>query len=556
MKKIFFVFIAIMVLVASDAFASKAVTRPRQVTLQDGRQITVSLYGDEHFSYWASSTGELIIREGNLWRVATEMEIQAAEQSYRRAANRSGESIIANRPFPHMGNPKALVILVSFADVDFTYPVEKIDALFNSTEYVSSAGISYSSLAQYMNDCSDGQFRPEFDVVGPYKLSKEVGYYGKNVDGNKDINVYELINESCTLADPDVDFSQYDSNGDGYADLVYLYYAGYGENWGGSESYLWPKSGNGHYGSFDNVIVSRYGINNELIGDETFFDADGNPYFGGIGVLTHEFCHTLGLPDVYPYAKWDDVTMYDNQSMEYWDVMDAGEYNYNGYYPTPLTAFERELFGWIEIETLSEPANVEMKPLQDGGKAYRIVNDNDETGKEYYILEAMPSGKNTGWYRRMRGDGLLVTHINYDANLFSNFGHPNDVHGSPRWTIIPADGMLATSYRTSRKEDDPYYMTSTAFYAELAGDTYPGTSNVTELTDYKAYTGEVEKPITEISQDGFNISFKFMGGLSGIKTIDSANDAYCNTMFNLQGQKVGDDYKGIVIRGGKKVLRK
>lgn len=555
MKRILFVLFAALTIFSTDAFASKAVTRPRLVTLQDGRQVVVSLRGDEHFSYYASSTGELIIREGNLWRVATETELHEAEQCFNNAMRKTGETITGTRTFPHLGNPKALVILVSFSDKDFFYTKNDIEPLFNSTEYNSESGrCSYSSLAQYMNDCSEGQYRPEFDVVGPYQLSGTMAYYGSNTSG-KDANIGQFLKDACTAADADVDFSQYDADGDGCVDLVYIVYAGYGENWGGSTDYLWPKSGYGYYGNYDGVNIYRYGINNELIGDESVKDEQGNPYLCGIGVLAHEFCHTLGLPDVYPTAKWSDVTKYDNQSMEIWDLMDGGENNYNGYYPTPLTAFERELFGWLKIDTLTDATNVEMKPLKDGGKAYRIMNDNDETGNEYYILEAIPNGKGTGWYRRMRGNGLLVTHINYDVNKFSNFNNPNNAEGEPRWTIIPADGLIMTSYRRDLKDTDANYITASQYYADHAGDTYPGTSNVTELTDYKAYIGVVEKPITEIAQEGFNISFKFMGGVDGIETITTNANASAAT-YNLQGQKVADDYRGIVIRDGKKYLKK
>ena len=42
----------------------------------------------------------------------------------------------------------------------------------------------------------------------------------------------------------------------------------------------------------------------------------------GIGLFCHEFSHTLGLPDIYPT---NEITEH-NQSPEYWDVMDTGNY--------------------------------------------------------------------------------------------------------------------------------------------------------------------------------------------------------------------------------------
>ena len=558
MRKYLICIFVLLTMFCSSMSASKAVARQQAVTLVDGSHRTVRLMGDERFSFYASSLGELIIREGNTWRLATEEEQAAAKESLRKVkAMRSDEKISASRPFPHVGTPKALVILVDFSDQKFIYEKADFDRMFNSSDYDDTSGYhSYSSLAQYMNDCSFGQFRPEFDIVGPYTLNNTVAYYGKN-SGGKDSNCSQLVTDACTAADGDVDFSEYDADNDGYADLVYIVYAGYGENWGGSADYLWPKSGVGSFGTFDGVSIYRYGINQELIGYEGLIDDDGKPILNGIGVLCHEFCHTLGMCDVYPTASWSDISLYDNQSMETWDLMDYGENNYNGYAPTPLTAWQRELLGWMTIETLSNPANVEMEPIDNGGKAYRIINDNDATGNEYYILESIPNGKGTGWYKRMRGNGLLITHVNYKESAFSNFTSPNNVQGSPRITILPADGILMSSYRMGLDKDDPLYISGIEYYADHAGDTYPGTSSVTAISEYKAYTGTVDKPITDITQDEWKISFKFMGGtyVDGIDRISDADGHSNSAAYNIAGQKVNGNYRGIIISNGKKILQ-
>lgn len=558
MKKTIICIALMLMTICHVAFASKAVTRRIDVTLTDGSKRTVVLMGDEHYSFYASTLGELIIREGNTWRLATEEEKTQATSSIRQVrARRANESIATDRPFPHVGTPKALVIMVEFSDRKFTFGKEDIDRMFNSTDYDDTSGYhNYSSLAQYMEDCSFGQYRPQFDIVGPYTLSNSVAYYGSN-SGGKDRNFAEMITEACTMADPDVDFTDYDSDNDGYVDLVYIVYAGYGENWGGSSDYLWPKSGVRMLGEYDGVKVYRYGFNQELAGYEAFHDSEGKPYLNGIGVLAHEFCHTLGLCDIYPTASWTDVTSYDNQSMEMWDLMDNGENNYNGFAPTPLTAWQRELFGWMQTETLSDPTDVTLSPIQTGGKACKIVNDNDDSGNEYYILESIPNGNGTGWYKRMRGNGMLVTHVNYNASAFYNFTSPNNTAGSPRMTILPADGILKSSYRMKLNDDDPLYITYKDYYADMAGDTYPGTSAVKSITDYKAYTGIMDKPITDIEQTGWEVSFKFMGGapVDAIDKVESADAQSSAPYYNLAGQRVNKNYKGIIINNGKKILQ-
>lgn len=544
--------------VSDSVFASKAVPRKFDVVLPDGSQRTVILMGDEHYSFYATTQGELIMREGTKWRLANYAEIAEANASIRRVkAMRSGEQITATRPFPHVGSPKALVIMAEFSDRKFTYGKEKVEAMFNGSTYDDTPGYhSYSSLAQYMSDCSFGQYRPQFDVVGPYTLDNTVKFYGQNTGGS-DSNYRNFVRDACLAADADVNFADYDSDKDGYADLVYIIYAGYGENWGGSDDYLWPKSGVGSFGTYDGVQVYRYGINQELAGYEGLNGSDGLPMFNGIGVLCHEFCHTLGLCDIYPTAKWTDITYYDNQSMENWDLMDNGENNFNGFAPTPLTAWQRELLGWMKIDTLSEPADVVLTPIDKGGKAYRILNENDAEGNEYYIIESIPNGAGTGWYKRMRGNGMVVTHVDYDPTQFSNFTSPNNEHGKPRMTVLAADGMMMSSYRTGLDESDPLHITSKQFYEDHAGDPYPGTTAVTEITDYKAYTGTMNKPITEIAQNGWNISFKFMGGAvsDGISNVSGIAETEKTSAYNIAGQKVDGSYRGIIIKNGKKILR-
>ncbi len=78
---------------------------------------------------------------------------------------------------------------------------------------------------------SDNQFIPQFDVVGPVTVSKNSAYYGKN--GGDDGSDHQLsLDDSGSLPagkTSKVNFADYDSDGDGYVDLVYVIYAGYSE---------------------------------------------------------------------------------------------------------------------------------------------------------------------------------------------------------------------------------------------------------------------------------------------------------------------------------------
>ncbi|MBO4483024.1 MAG: M6 family metalloprotease domain-containing protein [Prevotella sp.] len=542
MKKILTTFL-LACATLTGAYASKAITTPFQITLQDGTTVMAQIHGDEHFNFYTTTSGELLIFENNTWRMATEADKArlTKKQNAITARRKANEKIIATRPFPHVGNPKALVIMVDFKDQKFIYTKDDINKLLNGTEYDTSNGYhGYGSAAQYFNDCSNGKFRPKFDIVGPYHLQKNSSVYGQGDD-----DITSLIKDVCTVANNDVDFAQYDSDNDGYVDLVYIIYAGYSAQWGESKNpnAIWPKSGTGNYGTYDGKQVQRYGVNNELAfypdvwKDMKVDQATFKPYLSGIGVFLHEMSHTMGLPDFYPTVNWTDITKYDNQSMEEWDLMDGGENTFNGFYPTPYTAWERELMGWTEkMDTLKNPANVTLTPLANGGKGLRVMNDNDATGNEYYILESIT---NKGWYAKMPGTGMLVTHINYDAASFANFSGPNNTAGSPRITVIPANGTIYSSYHYKEGIASQYAMDQKEVRNNWKGNTYPGTQNVTSLTNWKPFKGTMSKNITNIVQkSNGDVTFAFMGGVPVIsfanKEMTSDGKTTVTNALNIQ----------------------
>ncbi len=524
--------------ISTNAAASRAISLPRTVTLQGGKQVTVKLVGDEKLHFLVAEDGKVVVQEGDQYRYATTFEqenikaksdLLVAESKARlskldNVQSIDEEGIYDRRPFPHTGTPRVLTILVEFPDYKFTYSKEQIDQVFNSTEYNTTGRFtSYGSVAQYFDDSSNGAFRPVFSLVGPYSLDKNATYYGKGDD-----NTTELLLDACKAAAADgVDFSEYDSDGDGYVDLVYVYYAGYGANWGGSDDFFWPKAGynSGLSVTYNGKKLYRFGFNQELFafpGVDKQLGLDYVPQ-AGIGVMVHEFSHCLGLPDFYPTLTWldkngeYDVEKYDNQSMEMWDLMDNGGNLNNGFDPIPYTAWEREVMGWTEkMPVLDSRCDVEQKPLVDGGNGVRIVNDNDYANSESWILENVPAGKQYGWYRSVPKSGMIVTHVDYDKRYFSNLTCPNNVLGHPRVTILPADGCLYSGYRSSLSAGNPNYMTQKQLNADLKGDPFPysnGETVVNSLTDYKAYRGEMDKPITNIVRnDNGDITFKFMGG--------------------------------------------
>ena len=131
----------------------------------------------------------------------------------------------------------------------------------------------------------------------------------------------------------------------------------------------------------------------------------------GIGTICHEFTHCLGLPDIY------DTAYGGGYGMGYWDLMNSGSYNSNGYIPAGFTSYEKMYCGWSQpIELKNDTVITGMKPLSEGGESYIIYNDANRN--EYYLLE---NRQKTGWDAGIPGNGLLVIHVDYDPTLTPDF---------------------------------------------------------------------------------------------------------------------------------------
>lgn len=538
------IILILFTLISININASKAMRYFRDITLNDGRVVKATLVGDEHMHYHRTTDGEIILynSEGKYYYAASKEDIDSLRNIYNNlveqqntnqakgmrssvTTNKNGH-LTGTRLFPCTGNPKVLVLMVEFTDVSFTFTSEDIDTLLNSEEMTTDI-IKYDyvvksqgSVAEYFNFCSGGKFRPQFDIYGTFKVNNTAAYYSSHET--------DFVKDACKAAEDYVDFSQYDQDGDGYVDLVYIIYAGYGGNWEGNEGTIWPKTvyTSGNFCIADGKKIHRVGISNEINFTSDFITKNLNSEktLVGIGTFVHEFCHTMGITDFYPnngdWLEKDNYhpDWYDNQSMEEWSLMDGGGNRQNTCLPTPLNAFERYLFGWIDdFQILDEPANITLTPLRDGGQAYKILGNNEN---EYWIIEAIPSDNE--WYfgfKSYTGTGMTVTHINSSISRFSASTMVNGTHGNPGITLVPADGRIIGFFDYDESIED--------YEASMLGDPFPGSQGVTQLTDYWAKDGTIDKPMRDIVQHkDYSVTFRYMylrGDANGDGEIDMAD---------------------------------
>ncbi len=491
------------------------------------------------------------------------------------AAYSKGQRAIStqNNYVPHTGTITIPVVLVNFQDVKFKInePKKAFDQLFNSDKQADLGNgnhFNYGSVAKYFRNMSHGEFTPKFKVYGPVTVDKPETYYGGTCeDNNKDEDPWQLVKDALKLVENQVtedDIKSFCSDGK-TIDCVYIVYAGLGQNDGGNGTTVWANCSTTGGKTLGGKEVRWYTMSGEL-SPVKIKDKDGTTIIpvvvNGLGVICHEFSHSLGLPDMYPTAK---SAYLDNQEMEYWDLMDGGEYTYNGFRPTAYTAFEKEQMGWpVDIKKLDSDASVTMTTsTEQGGTAYKIVNPQND--KEYLMLEYI---QRKGWNKHLYGNGLLVYHVCLPSETLYSSTHLNNAPGFPGMAVVPADGACLSSYIKANDND---------YGNSLKGDLFPGTGNlpgqnVTELSDtnkqpnfcwYNAAKTEklnTNKAIKNVKYDNGVLTFDYVNDVaSGILPVWGDKQATDGRVYSINGAYLGDDITklphGIYIVNGQKIVK-
>ncbi len=445
----------------------------KMLRLSDGTEVKAQLSGDERVHFWVSENGQRYVEQGEVYVPVSVEEIQARAMKSSKARRNISHRL--KSPFKaemgdrthYLGTKKGLVILAQFTDVKFKTAnnLAKYKRIMNEAGY--NVGSFRGSVSDYFKDQSDGQFELDFDVVGPYTLSKSQSYYGKNLSNGDDQHAEEMVKEACVKASADVNFADYDWDGDGEVDQIFVLYAGEGEADGGPASSVWPHM---YYLAaadcdltYNGVRLNTYACSNEIKPDGTI---------EGIGCFCHEFSHCMGFPDFYDtsYSGWFGMSDF--------DLMCGGSYNGSTFCPAGYTAHEKMMCGWQEPVVLSDKDTVitNLKPMSEHGETFIIYNDAHPD--EYYMIE---NRQKNGWDTSYPAKGLMISHVDFDKNIweyncpntkitrssveYTEYGYPLNDH--QRMTIFHADNDDDSSYWSSYSGSG-YYTKET-----LSTDLYP-----------------------------------------------------------------------------------
>ncbi|MCL2063470.1 MAG: M6 family metalloprotease domain-containing protein [Candidatus Cloacimonetes bacterium] len=345
-------FILIMLLLAINAYSAWLENIPAIITQPDGFQIDVLRSGDEFHNWIHNEQGFTIVQDHETgfwcWAVNEEHFLSSRKSSEHHI---NGELVSTGFPIhqylpselginpreniteerykekrdwfmdeinrstvrsPSVGVVYSIVVFIRFSDdTEFGPEAQIFDEMFHAT------GENVNSMYQYFWDASYQQlevFSPFFPLPNgewivsyqsqhprsyfqPYNaVTNPNGYTGGNNGFQRAQREHALLRDAILAIQSQVPITMnLDANNDGYVDNVNFMIRGDSGEWA---DLLWP-----HRWVLYSFNVSIHG---KMVRDYNF-NIENFTYTRGVGVLAHEYAHSLSLPDFYRYYN-NDIT--------------------------------------------------------------------------------------------------------------------------------------------------------------------------------------------------------------------------------------------------------
>jgi immune inhibitor A len=347
---------------------------------------------------------------------------------------------------PLRGTVRVIVVLIDFSDKAMAAgAADRFRELFFSTGV-----LPHGSVKEYFTDVSGGLITIDGEVVGPYQMPQTIAAYAGADNGLQSAfpNARTMANDAVTAANPDVDFTPYDNDGNGYVDAFIVVHAGRGAEETGAGADIWSHKW---------VLPAERSVDSAKI-----FAYLTVPEDARLGVCAHELGHLL--------FGWGDLYDADNTSegIGNWCLMASGSWGLGGDRPTHPSAWCKATQGWINVVAPVNNAMVTITDVKTSRTAYRLWK-NGAGGNEYFLVE---NRQQDGYDASMPGQGLLIWHIddaipdNTDENHY-------------KVALMQADGNRDLENNTNRGD---------------AGDPWPGSTGNTSFTNTstpnsKSYAG-------------------------------------------------------------------
>ena len=395
------------------------------------------------------------------------------------------------------------VILVCFSDQLPRFQAARYRTLLFDTTGVNPNG----SMAEYFKSVSRGALRITGDVIGWFALPQTGSYYADNGYGlnrtSYPQNIPGLVTQAIQLADPSVNFAQYDRDGDGEVDYLLVVHVGVGaEAASGDRNNLWSIN-TAFTGPWDRVTpyitndfipgssTQHIRVNHfSILPERSWIDPDS---LAEIGPYCHEFGHGLGWPDLYDTSVLGGGA---NLGPGDWCLMSSGAYggdDRSPWLPTRPCAWALYDAGWLPATNLTQTRNERFTPVGGtDGHIYRLWWQG-EPSTEYFLME---NRQHTGYDANLPNGGLLVYHVVDDVIASRRGANLINAGPVPGIRLEEADGRYDLTVRANRADaTDPF--PDSLREPRFGDDTVPSTRT------YEGRHTDVE--LSQIVRDGDDI---------------------------------------------------
>lgn len=352
---------------------------------------------------------------------------------------------------PSQGTYDCLVVPVQFSDVAAitSADLNKLNLAFNG----SGDDTGWQSVNTYYAASSYGKLNVSFDIAGynlagvnsVYTAQHNSSYYANYnetvSDGDYQYTEYgsdALFREVLAWLEGRIDLTQYDSNGDGCIDAVYLIYSADVDY--SADSFYWAYvtwyMGAEQYDGLDAYYYLFAGFD---FMDEDADSADGFEYNGKIDGLRinastyiHETGHLLGLDDYYDYYPNSGS----DEGVGGADMMD--------YTVGDHSAYSKIMLGWTTPQIVTQNGTFTLSPFAESGDCLLIMLNFDNSYFSEYLLVDFYTATGLNQMHAMQPDSLLYGGAQKGVRIYHVTGWANNPYSDEYGSFTDCNNSLTS----------------------------------------------------------------------------------------------------------------
>lgn len=315
---------------------------------------------------------------------------------------------------PSQGNAGLVIFYVDFPDCQYDYaPSEaEINEIAFGAEDTADSNYPFDSMSAFYRRSSKGAMQLSGQAFRYTAKENRAAY---DTDKNK------LLHECYEAFDQQIDFSQFDGNGDGKIDATLLTVPAKS-----GDTDWWPCAGpSGSEKIVDGIKIGHLITGNAQIVSLTDYENFNSSYL-------HELGHCMGLPDYYLYHSDDGEGFHGDQDAGGLELMDMDA-------STDFSCFSKLMLGWYKQSQVAvydqnqggEQIFTLSNAQTDIGNCLILPYGKEDRNGEYLILEYItPDGNNSDpvyeWLSS--GNGIRAYHVKadiYDNGWWKSFKYEN-----------------------------------------------------------------------------------------------------------------------------------